>query len=149
SAIYMHLKVNCALSMKKLEKILTDINSVETLKKRRDTVLQWLADKGADFGSSRVFLDEAGFNLHMTRTRDWSKKVTAAKTIVPASKGTAITILSAISSASVKRKSFETGEALTPKITNACSHVTRKECRGWIHYSLGFFERCLALEKNL
>ncbi|KAG0759456.1 hypothetical protein G6F22_019373 [Rhizopus arrhizus] len=37
----------------------------------------------------------------MTRTRSWSKKGAPAKTTVPASKGTTITILSAISSASV------------------------------------------------
>ncbi|KAG1356830.1 hypothetical protein G6F63_000219 [Rhizopus arrhizus] len=241
--------------MKKLEKISVARNSEETLKKRKETILQWLADKEMDFENNCVFLDEAGFNLHMTRTRGWSKKGAPAKTTVPASKGTTITILSAISSASVidislrkpimvsgakkrkvdgkvvtttakvgtraehylsylsnvmdildrnnmrgfylvmdnapihkpatvrnliesrgyrcaylppyspflnpielfwskvkygvKRKPFETGETLTPRIMDACSKVTMKDCQGWIHHSLGFFEKCLALEKNL
>lgn len=255
SAVYRHLRTSCALSMKKLEKISVARNSEETLKKRKETILQWLADKEMDFENNCVFLDEAGFNLHMTRTRGWSKKGAPAKTTVPASKGTTITILGAISSAGiidislrkpimvsgakkrrvdgkvvtttakvgtraehylnylsnvmdvldrnnmkgfylvmdnapihkpatirnliesrgykcvylppyspflnpielfwskvkygVKRKPFETGETLTPRIMDACSKVTKKDCQGWIHHSLGFFEKCLALEKNL
>ncbi|KAI8876483.1 hypothetical protein K501DRAFT_163567, partial [Backusella circina FSU 941] len=43
----------------------------------------------------------------------------------------------------VKRKPFETGEILTPRIMDACSQVTRKDYQGWIRHSLGFFERCL------
>lgn len=77
--------------MKKLEKISVARNS--------ETVLQWLADKEMDFENNCLFLDEEEFNLHMTRTRDWSKKGESAKTTVPASKGTTITILGAISSA--------------------------------------------------
>ncbi|KAG0874569.1 hypothetical protein G6F16_003693 [Rhizopus arrhizus] len=210
--------------MKKLEKISVARNSEETLKKRKETILQWLADKEMDFENNCVFLDEAGFNLHMTRTRGWSKKGAPAKTTVPASKGTTITILGAISSAGVidislrkpimvsgakkrrvdgkvvtttakvgtraehylnylsnvmdvlgrnnmggfylvmdhapihkpatvkygvKRKPFETGETHIPRIMDACSKVTKKDCQGWIHHSLGFFEKCLALKKNL
>ncbi|KAG0938528.1 hypothetical protein G6F30_007717 [Rhizopus arrhizus] len=101
SAVYRHLRTSCALSMKKLEKISITRNSKETLKKRKETILQWLADKEMDFENNCVFLDEAGFNLHMTRTRGWSKKGAPAKTTVPASKGTTITILGAISSAGV------------------------------------------------
>ncbi|KAG1144472.1 hypothetical protein G6F37_012293 [Rhizopus arrhizus] len=50
-----------------------------------------------NFDNNCVFLDEAGFNLHMTRTRGWFKKGAPAKSTVPASKGTTITILGAIS----------------------------------------------------
>ncbi|KAG1409355.1 hypothetical protein G6F60_000739 [Rhizopus arrhizus] len=107
SAVYRHLRTSCALSMKKLEKISITRNSKETLKKRKETILQWLADKEMDFENNCVFLDEAGFNLHMTRTRGWSKKGAPAKTTIPALKGTTITILSAISSASVIDIFFE------------------------------------------
>ncbi|KAG0850003.1 hypothetical protein G6F17_010261 [Rhizopus arrhizus] len=95
------IRTSCALSMKKLEKISVARNSEETLKKRKETILQWLADREMGFENNCVFLDEAGFNLHMTRTRSWSKKGAPAKTTVPASKGTTITILGAISSAGV------------------------------------------------
>lgn len=74
STVYRHLRTNCALSMKKLDKVSVARNSEETLKKRKETILQWLADREMDFENNCVFLDEAGFNLHMTRTRGWSKK---------------------------------------------------------------------------
>jgi hypothetical protein len=60
--------------------------------------MQWMADSEFDFEKNCIFLDEAGFNLHMTRTRGWSKKGRPAKSVVPASRGTSITILQAISS---------------------------------------------------
>ncbi|OBZ86525.1 hypothetical protein A0J61_05429 [Choanephora cucurbitarum] len=90
-----------------LSKISVTRNSEEALKKRKETILQWLADKEMDFENNCVFLDEAGFNLHMTRTRGWSKKGAPAKTTVPASKGTTIIILTAISSAGVIGISLE------------------------------------------
>ena len=101
SAVYRHLGTSCAIFMKKSEKISVARNSEETLKKRKETILQWLTDKEMDFESNCIFLDETGFNLRMTHTRDWSKKGAPAKTTVPASKGTTIAILGAISSAGV------------------------------------------------
>ncbi|KAF7725528.1 hypothetical protein EC973_009558 [Apophysomyces ossiformis] len=100
--VYTQQDINKLIALlveQKLEKISVARNSEETLKKRKETILQWLADKEMDFDNNCVFLDEAGFNLHMTRTRGWSKKGAPAKTTVPASKGTTITILGAISSA--------------------------------------------------
>ncbi|KAI9264642.1 hypothetical protein EDC94DRAFT_497003, partial [Helicostylum pulchrum] len=47
----------------------------------------------------------------------------------------------------VKRKAFDNGEILTPRILMACSEVTLIDCQGWIRHSISFFERCLALEK--
>jgi transposase len=57
-----------------------------------------LADDEMDFERNCVFLDEAGFNLHITRNRGWSVKGTSAKIEVPTARGTSITILGAISS---------------------------------------------------
>lgn len=87
--------------MKKLEKIVESRNSEETILKRKNTIMQWMADSEFDFEKNCIFLDEAGFNLHMTRTRGWSKKGKPAKAVVPASRGTSITILGAISSQGV------------------------------------------------
>ncbi|KAG1532924.1 hypothetical protein G6F51_012873 [Rhizopus arrhizus] len=101
SSVYRHARNNCALSMKKLEKIVESRNSEETILKRKNTIMQWMADSEFDFEKNCIFLDEAGFNLHMTRTRGWSKKGKPAKAVVPASRGTSITILGAISSQGV------------------------------------------------
>lgn len=255
SSVYRHARNNCALSMKKLEKIVESRNSEETILKRKNTIMQWMADSEFDFEKNCIFLDEAGFNLHMTRTRGWSKKGKPAKSVVPASRGTSITILGAISSQGVidislrkpitvagskkrksdgkviqttarvgtrtehylaylsnvmdvldknnmkgfylvmdnapihkpatvrifiekrgykcaylppyspflnpielfwskvkygiKRSPFDTGDTLTPRIMESCSKVTLKDCQGWIRHSIRFFERCLAMEKNL
>ncbi|KAG1547465.1 hypothetical protein G6F50_013541 [Rhizopus delemar] len=50
------------------------------------SVMQWMPDSEFDFEKNCIFLDEAGFNLHMTRTRGWSKKGKPAKSVVPASR---------------------------------------------------------------
>lgn len=255
SSVYRHARNNCALSMKKLEKIIDTRNSDETIQKRKNSVMEWMADKEFDFEKNCIFLDEAGFNLHMTRTRGWSKKGKPAKSVVPANRGTSITILGAISAQGVidislrkpitvtgskkrksdgkvikttgrigtrtehylaylsnvmdvldkndmkgfylvmdnapihkpatvrnfiekrgykcvylppyspflntielfwskvkygiKRNPFDTGDTLTPRIMESCSKVTLEDCQGWIRHSIRFFERCLAMEKNL
>jgi hypothetical protein len=44
-----------------------------------------------------VCIDEAGFNINITRNIGWSKKGKPAKAIVPSARSTSITILGAIS----------------------------------------------------
>lgn len=83
---------------KKLEKLTEYRNSDETLMKRKTTVQSWLSDYEMDFEKNCVFIDEAGFNLHISRTRGWSKVSEPAKTVVTKNKGTTVTILGAISS---------------------------------------------------
>ncbi|CEG69283.1 hypothetical protein RMATCC62417_05383 [Rhizopus microsporus] len=98
SAVYRYTRNNCALSFKKLEKITEERNSERTLKLRKKSVQEWLADDEMDFGRNCVILDEAGFNLYITRNRGWSVKSTPAKIEVPTARGTSITILGVISS---------------------------------------------------
>ncbi len=101
TALYNYARDKCALSFKRLEELTKERNSEKTLLTRKERVQEWLNDKDMDFESNCVFLDEAGFNLHITRNRGWSKKGTPAKIEVPTSRGTSITILGAISAAGV------------------------------------------------
>ncbi|KAI8048502.1 DDE superfamily endonuclease-domain-containing protein [Thamnidium elegans] len=101
TAFYNHVRQHCVLSFKRLEKLPEKRNSEEVKLKRRETVLEWMATKDIDFEKNCVFLDEAGFNPHISRSRGWSKKGKPAKSIVPTSRGTSITILGAISAQGV------------------------------------------------
>ncbi|KAG1143620.1 hypothetical protein G6F37_003780 [Rhizopus arrhizus] len=96
-----------------------EFGTVIRLKRGRKTgTVSWLKDEHGDFlirlvdknaeitiaamhrCLSETFPDvnEAGFNLHITRNRGWSVKGTPAKIEVPTARGTSITILGAISS---------------------------------------------------
>jgi hypothetical protein len=66
---YRHVKEQCVLSIKKLEKLAEYRNLDETLMKRKIAVQLWLSDGEMDFEKNCVFIDEAGFNLHISRTR--------------------------------------------------------------------------------
>lgn len=52
SALYRHPRTSCALYMKKLKNISVVRKSEETSKKRKKTILQYLADKRTDL---RIF----------------------------------------------------------------------------------------------
>lgn len=101
SAVHRHMRTDCAMSMKRLEKIPAKRNDKETILLRKERVQEFLDDKEMDFERNCVFLDEAGFNLHIARNRGWSAKGQPAKTIVPTNRFTSITILGAISSVGV------------------------------------------------
>lgn len=98
---YRHVKEQCVLSFKKLEKRTEYRNSDKTFLKRKIAVESWLADSYMDFEKNCIFIDEAGFNLHISRMRGWSKVGKPARTKIPKNKGTTITILGAISSQGV------------------------------------------------
>jgi hypothetical protein len=53
------------------------------------------------FEKSCAFIEKSGFNLHISRTRGWSKVGELAKTVVTKNKGTTAIILSVISSQDV------------------------------------------------
>lgn len=97
SALHRFMRTVCALSMKRLEKIPARRNHIEVIEQRKTEVEKWIADDNMDFLKNCVFIDEAGFNINITRNRGWSKKGTPAKAIVPSARSTSITILGAIS----------------------------------------------------
>ena len=97
SALHRFMRTVCALSMKRLEKIPARRNHIEVIEQKKIEVEKWMADKDMNFQKNCVFIDEAGFNINITRNRGWSKKGTPAKAIVPSARSTSITILGAIS----------------------------------------------------
>src|ERR1700731_4176229 len=99
SALHRHLIQKCKLTLKKLEKLPAARNSDRALKLRRERIEEWEANPELDYRKNCVFIDEAGFNLHIQRNYGHSRKGTPAKGIVPTAKGITITILGAISHA--------------------------------------------------
>jgi arginine repressor len=97
STLHRFMREVCALSMKRLEKIPARRNHIDVITQRKESVKEWIADENMDFEKNCVFIDEAGFNINITRNRGWSKKGKPAKTIVPSARSTSLTILGAIS----------------------------------------------------
>ena len=77
SGLHKHLVQKCGLTMKKLEKISEARNSPETIQARYEWVYAF-QQTGIDFQKC-VFIDEAGFNMHMKRTFGRSKKGVSLK----------------------------------------------------------------------
>jgi transposase len=96
SGLRKHVIKHCRLTLKKLEKLPARRVSDDILDLRRKMVLEWKTDENLDYMSTCVFLDEAGFNMHLRRGFGWSKKGTPAKTVIPTQKGVNITIMGAI-----------------------------------------------------
>lgn len=92
SAISKH----CNLTMKKLEKLPAARNSPATLEKRKEKVLQWMEIPGFDYLKNCVFIDEAGFNMHIKRTFGRSVRGTPAKITVATQRGVSISIIGAM-----------------------------------------------------
>jgi transposase len=152
TAFYNHVRQHCALSFKRLEKLPEKRDSEEVRLKRREAVLEWMANKDLDFEKNYVFLDEAGFNLHISRSRGWSKKGMPAKSIVPTSRGTSITILGAISAQGVinisLRKPITVAGSKKRKADGTVATTTARIGTRTEHY-LGYLENVMdVLDKN-
>lgn len=96
SSFYRFIKDECCLSMKKLEKLTEYRLDPANIEKRRVAVQSWIDDTELDYEKNCLFIDEAGFNLHISRTRGWAIKGAASQTEMPKVKGTNISILGAI-----------------------------------------------------
>jgi hypothetical protein len=100
STVHNHIKEKCGFTLKRVEKIPQQRNSIQTVDKRADWAAKWI-NSDMNFLTNCVFIDEAGFYLHMIRNVAWSKKGEAAKVQVPNSRATSITIFGAICSAGI------------------------------------------------
>ncbi|KAI8136503.1 hypothetical protein BJV82DRAFT_484621, partial [Fennellomyces sp. T-0311] len=94
SGLQKHLVKKCGLTMKKLEKISEKRNDPATIKARMVWALA-LSHQNIDYMKC-IFIDEAGFNLHIKRTFGRSKRGKPAKAVVPKNRGVTISILGAI-----------------------------------------------------
>lgn len=96
SGLRKHMTDKLALSLKKADPYRAERNSERIIDAGERAVRKWI-EEGVDFLQNCVFMDEAGFNLQMTRSRAWSKKGTPAKVTVPTQKGTNVSIVGCIS----------------------------------------------------
>ncbi|OAD69431.1 hypothetical protein PHYBLDRAFT_66346 [Phycomyces blakesleeanus NRRL 1555(-)] len=103
-AIQKHLVKKCALTMKKLKKLPEKRDNVSTIEMRQDRILEWQQLVDFNYLSNCVFIDEAGFNMHIKRTFGCSVSGTPAKTTVLTQRDVSITILGAMFTTKKKRK---------------------------------------------
>ena len=67
-----------------------------TLDKQAKLISQWNNDPEFGFDNRCVFIDEAGFNLHIYRNFGRSKRASPTRAVIPLQRGVPITILDAI-----------------------------------------------------
>ena len=82
SGLHKHLVNKVSLTLKKLEKLPKARVTKVTLDKRAKLISQWNSDPGFDFDNRCVFIDKAGFNLHIRRNFSRSKRGTPARAVV-------------------------------------------------------------------
>ena len=97
SRVAEFMKKECNLSIKVITRHSVARNSNATLEKRATWVKEWL-DKGILFKENCVFIDEAGFDINMRRSRAWSQRGKDAVVETPSTRGVSHTVLGAISS---------------------------------------------------
>ncbi|OAD70557.1 hypothetical protein PHYBLDRAFT_162150 [Phycomyces blakesleeanus NRRL 1555(-)] len=132
SAIQKHLVKKCALTMKKLEKLPEKRDDANTIEMRRDRILEWQQLADFNYLSNCVFIDEAGFNMHIKRTFGRSVSGTPAKTTVPTQRGVSITILGAMCERGIVSLSLKKPTAVATKKKRKLDIYTNVEVNGRI-----------------
>ncbi|CEP16742.1 hypothetical protein [Parasitella parasitica] len=131
TGFHRFIKSECALSMKKLEIHSERRHSLTLLEDRRRTIQGWIEDPTIDFESNCVLIDEAGFNMHLTKTRGWSIKGKPATSKGPKDRGVNISVLGAISPEGVIDISVRKPEFISCKKRDAAGKlVTEKKLIG-------------------
>lgn len=97
SANHNHLINHCTITAKKLEKLPAARVTPRVINLRRQIVEEWEKDSELDFTKNCMFIDEAGFNMHLRRNFGRSKIGTPAKDVVPTNRGVSITIFGEVS----------------------------------------------------
>ncbi|EIE78266.1 hypothetical protein RO3G_02970 [Rhizopus delemar RA 99-880] len=96
SGLHRHLVLHASLTLEKLEAIVSSRNTLGNLQIRRDRVLEWKSDENMNWHKNCVFIDEAGFNMHIRRNFGRSKRGMPAKAVIPANRGITVSIIGAI-----------------------------------------------------
>lgn len=100
NAVYKHMRMKCNLSLKRAE-ILREERDSDTIIRKRKLYIEKCKENNVHYQMNCVFIDEAGFNLHIMRNRAWVPKNKPAKVKVSTQNGTSITIMGCISSAGI------------------------------------------------
>ncbi|OAD71776.1 hypothetical protein PHYBLDRAFT_170433 [Phycomyces blakesleeanus NRRL 1555(-)] len=153
SAIQKHLVKKCALTMKELEKLPEKRDDVSTIEMRQDRILKWQQLADFNYLSNCVFIEEAGFNMHIKRTFGRSVSGTPAKTTVPTQRGVSITILGAMCERGIVSLSLKKPTAVATKKKRKLNIYTNVEVNGRIgtrtqHY-LNFLSHTMDRAKAL
>ncbi|GAA5815200.1 hypothetical protein MFLAVUS_008706 [Mucor flavus] len=138
SGLHKHLIQHASLTLKKLERIVTARAALNNLTLRRERVLEWKSDKNMNWNNNCVFIDEAGFNMHIRRNFGRSKRGTPAKTLLPLNRGITMTIIGAICEKGVIDLTLRKPKAVQKKAV--CSKKRKKgdgeaevvECYGYV-----------------
>lgn len=96
AAVHNHPVSHCIVTFQKLEKLPAERITPRVISLRKQVIEDWERDSSMDFMKNCVFIDEAGFNMHVRRNVDRSKIGTPAKGVVPTNRGISITIFDAI-----------------------------------------------------
>ncbi|EIE92185.1 hypothetical protein RO3G_16896 [Rhizopus delemar RA 99-880] len=96
SGLHRHLVLHASLTLEKLEAIVSSRNTLGNLQIRRDRILEWKSDENMNWHKNCVFIDEAGFNMHIRRNFGRSKRGMPAKAVIPANRGITVSIIGAI-----------------------------------------------------
>ncbi|EIE76833.1 hypothetical protein RO3G_01537 [Rhizopus delemar RA 99-880] len=96
SGFHRHLVLHASLTLKKLEAIVSSRNTLGNLQIRRNRVLEWKSDENMNWHKNCVFIDEAGFNMHIRRNFGRSNRGMPAKAVIPANRGITVSIIGAI-----------------------------------------------------
>jgi molybdenum-dependent DNA-binding transcriptional regulator ModE len=115
SSFYRFVRDKCSLSIKKLESVTEYRTLASTIERRKAVVQSWLEDPDMDFEKNCVFVDESGFNFHISRSRGWSKKGNTSKTNVPKARGNNISMIGAICNKGVINLSLRKPSTLSSK----------------------------------
>jgi hypothetical protein len=94
-SLWKHVTVDCAFSLKRAFLYNEERDVERTLRLRYEVVSKW-KEIGVDFRKNRVFVDEAGFNMHMIRGRAWSKVREPANVTVHKQRAANISIVGCI-----------------------------------------------------
>ncbi|KAI7846557.1 hypothetical protein BDC45DRAFT_419000, partial [Circinella umbellata] len=149
SGLQKHLVNKCGLTMKKLERISEYRNSDETIASR----INWahaFESSGMDYYKC-IFIDEAGFNMHIKRSFGRSKRGTPAKALVSKSCGVNMTIIGGITGEGVVNLSLRRPQAVV-------GSKKRKLCSGeekvvgkigtWAEHYIDFLEVLMGVLKE-
>lgn len=119
SRVAEFMKEECNLSLKVVTRRPKARNSQKNLEARANWVIEW-QQKGLHLMNNCVFLDEAGFNVNMHRTRGWAPRGKLAIEETTSARGVSHTVIGAISAYGVVNVSLrEPGNVKKRKVVGA------------------------------
>lgn len=88
------------ITLKKSRRELARVNEPATIEARKRFALEFAANAPQDRAKC-IYIDECGFNLHLTRSQARSRRGTRARVVVPTVRGRNVTLISAMSTAGI------------------------------------------------